>query len=344
MLDRTRLVCAIVSAAVVLVPAAATAQDTAAAEALFNKGVAQMEAGRYADGCPALEESYRLDPKAGTLYALADCDARWNKLASAVAHYEDYLGVVSRLPADQQARHRDREATARKEIARLGPSVPQLALVLAASAPRDTVVKRDGVVLRGAALGTALPVDPGEHVVTTQVPGGPEHAVRVTLAAGDKKRVELEVKQPASPGVTPAPSGSAVSPTAHTRPERGAASGPEPGGSRRTWAWVAGGVGAAGLLAGTVTGAMVLGKKGTVSENCNGAACNAEGKSAADSGKTLGTVSTVCFGVGLAGAATAVVLLLTEPKGEGSPGARARWAPVVGTDGASGLVGARAVW
>jgi hypothetical protein len=310
-------------AATLLVTGAVHAQDTAAAEALFDKGVAEMEAGRYAAGCPALEESHRLEPKPGTLYALADCDARWGKTASAVAHYQDYLGLVSLLSVDQQARHREREATARNEIARLKPSVPELTLVLPASAPKDTVVKRDGVVLRGASLGVSLPVDPGEHAVSTQAPGGVERVVRVSVAAGEKKRVELKVELPAASRSAPASSGPPLAPV--QSPDR-------------TWFWAAAGVGAAGIVAGSVTGAMVLGKKGTVSDNCVGAACSAEGKSAADSGKSLATASTVCFGVGLAGAAAAVVLLVTEPKADA---ARAAWRPVVGADGASGWVGAR---
>jgi hypothetical protein len=102
----------------------------------------------------------------------------------------------------------------------------------------------------------------------------------------------------------------------------------------RTWGWVAGGVGAAGVLAGTITGVMVFGKKSTVDQNCTGAVCNPEGLSAADSGKSLAMVSNIGFGIGLAGLATGAVLLLTQPKTTASG-----WQPVVATDATSGAWG-----
>ena len=52
------------------IAAPAAAQDVASAEALFDRGLAGMRAGNYEVGCPALSESYRLDPRPGTLFTL----------------------------------------------------------------------------------------------------------------------------------------------------------------------------------------------------------------------------------------------------------------------------------
>ena len=76
---------------VISAPATAAAQDLAAAEALFSKGLADMEAGRYDAACPAIGESYRLDPRGGTLFTLAECEAKAGKIATAVARYDDAL-------------------------------------------------------------------------------------------------------------------------------------------------------------------------------------------------------------------------------------------------------------
>ena len=43
----------------------AAAQDIASAETLFNRGLAEMEAGHYEIGCKAIAESQRLDPAGG---------------------------------------------------------------------------------------------------------------------------------------------------------------------------------------------------------------------------------------------------------------------------------------
>ena len=299
----------------------ALAQDAAAAGALFDKGVADMQAGQFQTACPALEESQQLDPHAGTLFTAAECQAKWGKLATAVAHYQDYIGVVSRLPADQQARHHARAVTANAQIAKLKPSVPQLTLILPASAPAGTTVSRDGVQLQGAALGLALPVDPGDHVVVTRAPGGEDSTARVSLAPGQIKKLELTVKlAPVAPAAEPPvraePAPVAPSPV----PERHAAS--------KMPAYLAGGIGVAGIVVGSVTGLMVLGKKSTVSSKCTDHTCDQAGVNAASSGKTLALVSDIGFGVGIAGLATSAILLLTQPNAESS--ARApRWQPLL---------------
>ena len=106
------------------------------------------------------------------------------------------------------------------------------------------------------------------------------------------------------------------------------------GSGRRTAAYVAGGVGIAGVVVGSVTGILVLGKKQTVNDNCTGHDCNDAGYSAATSGQSLGLVSTISFGVGVAGLAVGAVLLLTGSESERS--AR-RWQPVLtASDGTYG--------
>jgi hypothetical protein len=290
---------------VCLLASNAVAQDTAAAGALFDKGVTEMELGHFDVGCPALDESQRIEPRAGTLFASAECQARWGKVAGAVARYQDYIGLVSRLPPDQQSRHRDRVTTASDQLAKLKPAVPTLTIVLSANSPAGTIVRRNGVELKGAALGLPLPIDPGEHVLSAQAPGGQEKTVTVTAALNQQQRVELEA--PASPVV--------AAPTAHGDASPASASERALESSQRTWAYAVGGVGIVGIVVGSTTGALVLGKKSTAKEHCSGGACrDQEGVDAGKSGKALATVSTIGFGVGVAGLAAGVILLLTAPR------------------------------
>ena len=110
-----------------------------------------------------------------------------------------------------------------------------------------------------------------------------------------------------------------------------------------TLPWVLGGIGVAGFAVGGVTGVMALGKGSTVDKECDASGCSSAGKEAADSGKTLATVSNVGFGVGLAGAAAAVVLLLAKPEPQRLEQAT-RWTPTVAYDGNGGWVGASGTW
>jgi hypothetical protein len=281
----------------------ARAQDGAAAQALFEQGVRELEAGRFAQACPALAESQRLDPHPGTLFALAECEAKSGKIASAVGHYQDYLGLLSRMSAEQLERHAERAATARAQVEALKSQVPTLSLVLPAAAPADLIVERDGMRLQGPALGAPLPIDPGEHVIVTRLASGAEMRVILSVAIGEAKTLELTLPE-APPAAAPAapPAGRELEPRRKVDP-------------LRTWAWAIGGVGLAGVAAGSVTGIIVLQKKATVTDHCVGNVCDDVGKEAGDTGKTLAAVSTVSFGIGLTAVATSIALLIaTEPR------------------------------
>src|SRR5689334_19256125 len=102
----------------------AFADDPAAAEALFNRGRADMDAGRYEAGCKAIAESQRLDPRPGTLFTLAVCEKEWGRIASAMTHYGDYLAFYDRMTPAQQARQGDRPKEAKAQRESLAPQVP----------------------------------------------------------------------------------------------------------------------------------------------------------------------------------------------------------------------------
>jgi hypothetical protein len=328
--------------------APAAAQDIAAAEALFNRGLTDMEAGRYETGCPALAESHRFDPRAGTLFTLAECENRRGRLATAAALYGDFLSLVARLPADQRAKQRDRQQTALEQKAALKLQVPELALSLPPNAPAGTVVKRDGVVLSGPSLGLGLPVDPGEHTVSTEAPGGPITEARIKIAKGEKKQITLEVKTSAAAATAP---GS----TAAASPSEASTTGLEPApdagsNGQRVAAFAVGGVGLAGLVLGGIMGGLTLAQKDAITKGCVNKVCDHAGKIAVDRAQTTGLVSTIGFGVGLAGVGAGVVLLLTAPtRPKGAATARhgdatRLHAGVLSLGPEGGLVGLEGAW
>ncbi|WP_433928170.1 hypothetical protein AB3662_33345 [Sorangium cellulosum] len=301
-------------------PANAQPDAVAVAESLFNRGLADMLAGRYATGCPALSESHRLDPRPGRLFTLAECEARWGRIATAVARYNDFLALYSRMSEAEKLQQRERYDVAVEQRDALAPLVPQLTLSLPRDAPQGTVVQRDGIALGEPSLGIALPVNPGEHVVTTRAPGGPEHEVRFTIDRSESRTIELEVKLPdeARPPVKPqGPGAQAVVPPV----SRPAPPPPDAGPSgRRVVTYVAGGLAASALIFGSVTGWMAINESSLADDECADvpgqpgvAACSAVGKAAGDRAKDLGLASTIGFGAGGALAGAAVLLFLTEP-------------------------------
>jgi hypothetical protein len=300
-------------AALVLAAPAAAQDDVAAAKALFDDGLRKMQANNYERGCPALRESYRLDPRPGTLFTLAECEAKRGKTATAVAHYGNYMKIYEGLPEGAQLKQGDRYKIAAEQKMMLLPYVPELKLILPPDAPPGTVVKRDNLVLRDASLGVALPVDPGTYVITTQAPGGPVTEQRIIIASSDRNEVILKVAPPSKQGTGPQ----------HPPPAT-----VEPGSNgRRTAAFVIGGLGLAGLAVGGVMGGLTLAKKGELDDyNCNHDTqqCDPGGAEVAGSAQTLGLVSTIGFAAGFAAVGVSAVLLLTAPSQPSNQGTTTR--------------------
>lgn len=176
-------------ASTLLVARMAVADDKETARIRFDEGIAHMEAGRYDRGCPAIEESYKLNPLPGALFALAECEANRGRIATAIARYDEYLALYATLPPDRKAKQGKRQQESLAQKAALGQQVPEVTLVLPTGAPRETVVTRDGKDIGLDALGVAIPVDPGEHTITTQAPGGPLTEIRVTVDRAEKRRI-----------------------------------------------------------------------------------------------------------------------------------------------------------
>lgn len=284
--------------------------DSDPAETLFDRGVKELEAGRYEEACPPIEQSYRLDPRPGTLFTLAECEAKRGRIATAVARYDEYLIAHGKLPGAKKSTQADRAKVARRQIDLLKPQLPQLTLVLPPGAPKDAVVLCDGDPVGKDAVGAPMTLDPGAHVITTSAPGVTSSEVRLKLARGQQMRLDLTLgtRTDAAPAAPAAPPVAVAEETS------------APSSGRRAGAYIAGGVGLAGLIVGGVLGGLALAQKSVVDANCKPTSdpatlgCHGDGYQASQSLQKFGLWSTVGFGVGAAGVVTAVVLIATEPR------------------------------
>src|SRR6185437_4688623 len=174
--------------------------DVARAEALFQQGKRSLEKGDSAAACPKLAESLRLDKATGTLLALAMCHESEGRLASAWAEYAE---VVARAAAEGRT---DREQAARRSVRALEPKLSTLTIeVPAEAAAVDGLrVERDGLSLAAPAWSTAVPVDPGRHVVTASAPGRRTWSISVQIGAlAEGMRVAVPVLAPQAPATPP---------------------------------------------------------------------------------------------------------------------------------------------
>lgn len=281
----------------------AFAQSTNA-DALFRDGVRAMRAGDFATGCPMLEQSYRLDPMPGALFTLAECEASSGKAASALGRYRAFLNVLPGLPAARRETFEERRRIALEKVTTMSAVMPELTVDVAVSNVNGLVVRTNGALVDAASFGVTQKVDPGDYVVTAEA-GDAKWERKVKLGERERARVVVPWPFPQS----------AASPAAPAAAPVDVAPGSRGGGVSRTWVYVAGGIGAAGLVTGAVAGLLALSNKSDLDANCPNHLCNAEGRDALSSGRAWSAISTVGFGVALAGFATAAGLyFFASPK------------------------------
>jgi hypothetical protein len=302
--------------------------DPAAAQVLFYEARTLMQQGKYAEACPKLEESMRLDAGLGTQFNLADCNEHIGKVTTAWA---GFLEVAGGSKATNQA---EREKVARKRAQALEARLPKLIIEVPGATP-GLEVKRDGVVVGTAAWGTAIPVDPGIHKITANAPGKQPWETTIPTTEGKLARVTVPRDLPAAPvAVAPAPAPSPAVPprTASTAAPQPVASGaavtttpitndfPAPvvesaGTTQRTIGWVIAGAGAIGVGVGAGFGIASLGKRNDAREHCIGDQCDSTGVSLRDDAISKGNVSTIATIAGAAGVVGGLILVLTAPHG-----------------------------
>lgn len=284
-------------------PARAGDSGTALAESLFRDGKRLTKEGKFADACPKLEESQRIEPKLGTLMWLAACHAGQGKTASAWAEYTE---------AASQAAHAGRNAeaeTARKQMAELEPKLARL-VIRADKAPAGFEISLDGTKLGAGAIGSALPVDPGSHTLVATAPGRKEWTKTVDVAAGPSKQTldvpELAPIETTEAKPTPAPE----KPTLAV--DAAPSSGPSP------WGFVLGGVAIAGVGVGSYFGLRAMARNKDAEELCPGGQCHGQGLELDAQARSSATVSTISFAVAGAAAIGAVIVFATGGKSASS--------------------------
>lgn len=288
----------------------ATATNEGAAIERFDAGLRAMLAGDHANGCPALAESYRLDPALGSLFTLAECEKDWGKTASAGAHYQAFLDRYRALPPAEQRAQQARAQVARQALASIGPRIPRLRIDLAAGWPSGAEVLDDGAPVPAADIGVARRVDPGRHVIEVRAAGVPTHRSEVRVDPGSLATITV----PAPVRAGAAANAGAPQPRDAAVADPGIANGD----TQRGVALVLGGVGLAGIAVGAVAGAIAMGDASTAHDDCSDdrVCATEEGKDAAERAQGAALISTVGFIGGAALLASGVVLYVIAPRGE----------------------------
>ncbi|UQA62896.1 hypothetical protein [Polyangium aurulentum] len=258
----------------------------AAAEALFDEGKTLMAEGRFAEACPKFAESQSLDAGVGTLLNLADCLEKVGRTASAWAEFRAAASAARAKGQDE------REQIARARAKDLEPKLARLVVQPPSDMPQGLEIRRDGEPVGQALWGTAVPVDPGTHVVEAVAPGREPFKTVVEVPEGpgaDGKGPQVTAKIPTLPDTST-------------------------GSAQRIAGLALGSAGFAGLMVASILGAQAMAINEGSMGHCQGNLCDADGVSLREKAVARGNASTGTFIAGAALLAGGAALYFTAPK------------------------------
>ncbi len=300
--------------AVAIVVASATAaadpaSETAQALAVGHAALEQYDAGAWQ---AALEQFRKADELAHspvfTLYT-ARCQRELGRLLEARRSFQ---GVVDEpLAEDAPATWRKAVADAKRELAAMKRQIPRVAVGVEGPGAASALVSLNGRTLSRAELDTPIEVDPGTITAVARV-GDRQVRQELSLGAGSDEHVVLRfhaTEPKTAPAPLPAPARDAAAPESRSYLAPG----------------IAFGVGAAGIVAGTVLGLVASSRASEVKSRCQGDSCLASDADAGASATRLANASTVAFVIGGVGIGGGVTLLVLPSGGAPQHGATAHF-------------------
>ncbi len=166
---------ALVAVAILTLASDARADPASDARGRFEAGVRLFRERRYADARQAFEEAHRILPNGRVLANIAACLASEGRVPESVVMYRRFL---SEGGDDLPARARDE---ARREIARLRPSIADVAMAIE---PAGAEVRIDGRTVGVSPLAWPIAVSPGQTTLEVRARGYAPFARAVDLERG----------------------------------------------------------------------------------------------------------------------------------------------------------------
>jgi tetratricopeptide (TPR) repeat protein len=266
------------------------------AKAAFFEGKQLFEQGEYAAAADAFRRAHAIKPNWKVLYNIGQSETAAKRYGLAIHAFERYLAESG----DEIDVARRDEVLA--EVERLRKMVGSIEV----RAPEGALLTVDGVERGRVPLpGLVLASAGVEHrvVVTHQ---GADLVDRVVVLTGGQ---EILIESEAAPD--------AAEPLVEEEPEPvPEPEDEEPGSALRTAGWVSLSLGAAAVIAGAVTGSMVLELNKELDQDCPDNMCPPEKRDDRDRLNALAPTTDVLLGVGAAAAAAGIIMLIVSADGD----------------------------
>jgi hypothetical protein len=260
-----------------------------AARVAYTRGQAAFAEGQYDAARRAFEEAFAAVPNPIVLLSVAESHAKLGHVRESAASLHRYLELRPDAPdrADIEAKLRGLENTPAFVAVTSVPTGAELTIDDAPSTQRAPA---------------QLELTPGKHTLKYALPGYASSSELLEVDPGARYDLEIVLHPAPPPAEAPPPVAAAVTaPPPAAEPISPAA------------LWITGGIGAAGIVTGTVLGFLALKAKSDFD--------SAPSESRADRGERLALFADVGFGVGIMALATTAVLLFTHDEPSATPAA-----------------------
>ncbi len=275
---------------------AATAAQKKAAQKAFLKGAKAAGKGKHEEALTGFKASYDAvaSPNSHLMYA--------RELVALERYVEAYQEFEKIIPEAEAAASIDKKYQQAADAARADMTEleAKIALVTVTGAGEGDIIRVQGQEVAKERWGQPVAVMPGSVKVELVKSSGEETSKEVDAAAGASVDVDMTPETAAPPTETPK--------------EETAVSTDSSKWDKRTWAYVAGGVGVAGIVTFGVFGALANSKHSKLEDECGSGACPGSLEGDRDTGQTYQTVANVGLVVGIVGlgAGTALYLMSDE--------------------------------
>ena len=291
-----------------VLPAAATPIQRVQAQSRFLRGKDLMARHKYEEALAQFSASHEIVASPNTRLEAARCLLEMGKVIAGYAELGRTEVEAKELVVQDHRYQRalDAATSERAEIeAKLG--FVSLTIEKAADSTRVTI---GGEEIARAAWDEPVPVQAGAAEVVVSTPGRDPVTRTVTVAAGEKTSLTID----ASPGEVDA---RAVAPPPPQPP-------PAPDSAKRahwmrTGAYVAGGVGAAGLVTFAIFGSMARSTYDDLNGACAGGPCPASKAGEISSGKSAQAAANVGLALAFVGVAAGVTLFVLSARTSDRP-------------------------
>ncbi len=281
----------------------AAGEQKRAAQKMFEAADGLYESGRFDEAAQAFRASYELVASPNSRLMIARSLRELQRYDEA---YKEYQGTIADAEASG-GRYPETLSAARAEADALSG---QMAYVVVDASPEDATAE---LIVNGKAVkwtaGERIAVRASKVDIEFRFPNGQNHRESLDLKAGETRKLTAKAGPAPAPASPPIAKVEASTPSANPQPESHS-------NGLRTAAYVAGGVGALGLVSFGVFGYLDRSAYSDLKSKCSGSTCPPAQSNDIDAGRRYQLIANIGLGVAAVGVATATTLFLVSSPGK----------------------------